>query len=467
MNLIRNCGFVAILAGTLSCMAVAQSQQSADQSAQRAQQARVTQGPLIQYADDQFAVVSWSTDVPGDSRVFYGTDENNLTQVAEGATNTTAHRVHVSNLTPSTRYYFQIDNGQAGSPGQPTDSFETVATGGAPLRDQRPTRLASPAPQTAAVTRGPSIQYADDRSAVISWTTDKAAPNVVYYGTSENSLNQTAEGAAPNTEHRVHLSNLTPGSKYFFQIDTGQAPGASMPTYNFQTVAAGAGPIYDRAAAQGNAEPVLQSRPQEKIYKGGLLVPAGTEVHVTLDTPLSSKTSRVGDEFTATVNQPVISQNGVVAIPAGARVRGEVSNVEQGKVLASVRGKARLDLRFTDAILPDGTKLPITATLLGVGQKGGSNANEEGGVTDKTQGKEVAKDVGIGAGLGTVAGLIFGSALKGLAIGAIAGGGYVLATQGRDVQIPAESQLNIRLDHQLSIPKSSRGSYSEAPANPR
>jgi len=51
-----------------------------------------------------------------------------------------------------------------------------------------------------------------------------------------------------------------------------------------------------------------------------------------------------------------------------------------------------------------------------------------------------------------VAGLIFGGALKGLAIGAIAGGGYVLATQGKDVDIPAQSGMKLRLDQPLSIP---------------
>jgi hypothetical protein len=277
-----------------------------------------------------------------------------------------------------------------------------------------------------------------------------------------------------------------------------------MMTYNFQTAAQGAPPVFDRLAAQGvlgtmggqaatgsqasatqaaptqttaattaqtgsagqESGPVLAQRSRETIYKGGLLVPAGTEFSATLDSQLSSKTSKPGDEFTASISQPITAQNGAVAIPAGSRVRGQVSNVEQGKVLASVRGKARMDLRFTEVELPNGTVLPITATLLGVGQKTGTSTGEEGQVTDKTQGREVAKDVGIGAGLGTVAGLIFGSALKGLAIGAIAGGGYVLATQGRDVQIPADSQLNIRLDHQVSVPPRSGTTTTQQPSNP-
>ena len=87
--------------------------------------------------------------------------------------------------------------------------------------------------------------------------------------------------------------------------------------------------------------------------------------------------------------------------------------------------------------------------------KGGSTkASSEGQVTSGTSGKQVAKDVGIGAGIGTVAGLIFGSALKGLAIGAIAGGGYVLATKGKDVELPAQTGLILKVDQNMSVPAS-------------
>jgi hypothetical protein len=184
-------------------------------------------------------------------------------------------------------------------------------------------------------------------------------------------------------------------------------------------------------------------------------VPAGTELQATLDSYLSSKTSRQGDTFTATLNEPVTARNGATLIPSGSKLQGEVTNVEQGKILASVRGKGRLDLRFREVTLPNGTTLPITATLLGLnetGKKSGASTDEEGGVSGGTTGGRVAKDVGIGAGIGTVAGLIFGSALKGLAIGAIAGGGYVLANGGKDVELPADTGLRIRLDQNVAIP---------------
>ena len=182
-------------------------------------------------------------------------------------------------------------------------------------------------------------------------------------------------------------------------------------------------------------------------------VPAGTEMRATLDTPLSTKTSKPGDRFTATVSQPVHGSNGAV-IPAGARVEGEVAEAEQGKTLPSVRGRGKLNLRFRDIVLPNGQTVPLIATLVSVNNTSGKNtqkADNEGQVQSGTKGKDVAKDVGIGAGIGTVAGLIFGAPLKGLAIGALAGGGYVLATNGKDVSLPAETGMVIRLDQPLSI----------------
>jgi hypothetical protein len=182
----------------------------------------------------------------------------------------------------------------------------------------------------------------------------------------------------------------------------------------------------------------------------------GTEIRAALDTPLSSKTSKVGDRFTATVAQDVKGVNGSVGVPAGSKLEGEVSEVEEGKMLPQLRGKGRLNLRFTDIVLPNGTRAPVFLTLKNVTDTSGkqsstSSTSSEGEVNSHTGGGTIAKDVGIGAGVGTVAGLIFGHALRGLAIGAIAGGGYVLATQGKDVEMPAKAGLVLNADSPINI----------------
>ena len=184
-------------------------------------------------------------------------------------------------------------------------------------------------------------------------------------------------------------------------------------------------------------------------------VAAGTEFMAALDQPLSTKNSKVGETFTATVQQNSAAPNGSVAIPAGSKVQGEVVESEQGKTLPSVRGKGKLNMRFSSLLLPNGTSVPLSATLISVhGSTKGASAGQEGEVSGGTSGKEAAKKVGIGAGIGTVAGLIFGSAMKGLLIGAAAGGGYVLATEGKEVNLPAETGLKLRLDQNVAVPSS-------------
>ncbi len=438
----------------LTCVAAAQ----APQPVARLQ---VTEGPTITYVDDQFAVVAWTTNAPTESRVFYGTDADDLNRVAESLKATSAHRVDLPGLKPDTTYYFQLDTGAAA----PVHEFHTVAANGAPLHRQQSTPTASaPPPEPApgvTITRGPTIEFADDRSAVISWTTSDAAPSVVYYGTRRGDLTQTAEAASGTTFHRVHLSGLEPATTYFFALDTGQGQPAGAVS-NFQTAAADGQPIYNQQAAPaaGNAAPPADRPPENPENqdrprrRGGKEVPVGIEIQATLQDELSTKFSRYGDKFTAIVSQPVNAVDGSLAIPAGSKITGEVVESEQGRTLPAVRGRGKLNLRFRDLILPDGTTLPLNASLVSVHNM---KANEEGQVQSGTSGKTAAKGVGIGAGLGTVAGLIFGGPLKGLAIGAIVGGGYVLAAKGKDVVLPANSGMILRLEQTLSVPGQSGG----------
>jgi len=256
--------------------------------------------------------------------------------------------------------------------------------------------------------------------------------------------------------------------------DTPTAPAQTSPTPN---------PTPAPAPAQTTTTPQNQvpQTDQPAPASGTVLHPAnvpetaqgndvakGTEIRATLDTPLSSKTSKVGDRFTATVAQDVKGVNGSVGVPAGSKLEGEVSEVEQGKALPQLRGKGRLNLRFTDIVLPNGMRAPVFLTLKNVmdtagKQSGSTSTSSEGEVNSRTSGTTASKDVGIGAGIGTVAGLIFGHALRGLAIGAIAGGGYVLATQGKDVEMPAKAGLILNTDSPINI---SGTAASTSPTNP-
>src|SRR5258708_1611074 len=100
-----------------------------------------------------------------------------------------------------------------------------------------------------------------------------------------------------------------------------------------------------------------------------ITVPAGTELAVRLQTTLSTKTSREGDAFLATVGGPIVV-NGRVVIPQGATVHGHVALSEQpGK--ASGRGRMKLAL---DEVTYDGrnyaldTESPVYESKSGRGK---------------------------------------------------------------------------------------------------
>lgn len=459
----------------LSSGVLAQNNQerSYDNSAQQAPTTtvNVTQGPTIQYADDQFAVITWTTDQPFASRILYGKDASNLNQISEDSRSLSLrHQINLRNLQSNTTYYFRIDTGQGAQAAASADSvngFQTTSMGANPIRNQQPFKGSlqnaqsnageQPAPTAnfgnISVTRGPAIQYLDDTTAVISWTTNVPASNTLYYGTDRTNLLYTGGDFKDSTEHRVHLSNLKPNTRYYFQFDE----PSSQAIASFTTVSTGAQPLYDQqpaAAATLAASPLGGPQLTRRDHSPGHTneVPSGTEISANLESALSTKTSQVGERFIAVVGQPVRDINDRIVVPTGSRLNGQITESEEGKTLPTLRGRGKLNMRFDSITLPNGTNLPISATLLSVNQNGGNGSvSPEGEVQSSTKGSTAAKGVGVGAGIGTIAGLIFGGPLKGLAIGAIAGGGYVLATKGKDVELPANTELKIRLDQPVAL----------------
>src|SRR5438270_10137454 len=143
LAVVRGFGFSLSLILLVSCGAAAQrSYDDNSNTQQAAANANITQGPVIQYADDQFAVITWTTDQPFVSRVFYGKDASNLNQISEDVrSQSLRHQINLRNLQPSTTYYFRIDTGQGTAAAASTDSlngFQTTALGANPIRNQQP-----------------------------------------------------------------------------------------------------------------------------------------------------------------------------------------------------------------------------------------------------------------------------------------------------------------------------------------
>jgi hypothetical protein len=270
-------------------------------------------------------------------------------------------------------------------------------------------------------------------------------------------LSQTGTAPAPTSNPPAATDQQTSPSPAPSQSTTTAPSTTPLPAPQDQTTTAPQNPPVPQTDQPAPASGTVLHPANVPEVAQGRDIAKGTEIKAALDTPLSSKTSKVGDRFTATVVQDVNGVNGSVGIPAGSKIEGEVSEAEQGKALPQLRGKGRLNLRFTDLVLPNGSRAPVFLTLKNVTDTSGkqdtkTSTTSEGEVNSRTSGGSAAKDVGIGAGIGTVAGLIFGHAIRGLAIGAIAGGGYVLATQGKDVEMPAKAGLVLNTDSPINVP---------------
>ncbi len=68
--------------------------------------------------------------------------------------------------------------------------------------------------------------------------------------------------------------------------------------------------------------------------------------------------------------------------------------------------------------------------------------------------KTDVEDVAIGTAGGSVAGIIFSRILRGTIIGLVGGSAYVVAKKGKDVELPAQTGMLVRMDSNVSLPAS-------------
>jgi len=168
-----------------------------------------------------------------------------------------------------------------------------------------------------------------------------------------------------------------------------------------------------------------------------ITVPSGTLLPVELTTGLTSESSSVEDPVRATLRR-AITIAGVQALPAGTLVLGNVTAVERS---ARVKGRARIAFRFT-AIDPPGTAERVSVRTQTVSR-----------LAPATKKQDAAK-IGGGAAGGAIIGGILGGgdgAAKGAAVGGAAGTGVVLSTRGKEVRLPAGTNLSVRLAAPLTL----------------
>ncbi len=206
-----------------------------------------------------------------------------------------------------------------------------------------------------------------------------------------------------------------------------------------------------------------------------VVVPADTNIPLVLKNSVNTRTAYVGQSIYCSTIYPITVSNHVV-IPKGSSIKGSVTQVVRP---GRVKGRAQLGLRFDELILPNGTTVPLRATLSGFGATGkeGFNKNEskvEGASTKGNDAGKIARTTLPGAEIGTIVGASKGSIGKGLGIGSAAGaaGGliWVLSTRGEDLSLPHGTSLELQLSVPLTFNRNDVESptrYDEGPALPR
>jgi hypothetical protein len=171
-------------------------------------------------------------------------------------------------------------------------------------------------------------------------------------------------------------------------------------------------------------------------------LPSGTTVDVRLDNEIGTKSSKVGDTFSATVENAVVASNGVTAVPAGSRIYGKVTGLDNSD---RVGEPAAIKIDF-ERIVVDGVSRPFYAkvTATNLATRGADSRDE------------TLKKAGVGAAAGAVLGAILSGGdldkiLLGGALGAAAGTVISLGTGDVEGVLPAGTTMQLTTTRTVAL----------------
>jgi len=167
----------------------------------------------------------------------------------------------------------------------------------------------------------------------------------------------------------------------------------------------------------------------------GLEIPAGSQLTVRMIDSVDSESSRMGDTFRASIDEPV-TINGQTMIPRGADV---VARLVDDQKSGKIQGRTILKLVLT-SVTVNGRPVDVSTqdVVKESSSRGARSAKVIGGTT------------ALGAVLGGIAGGGRGAAI-GAGSGAAVGTGAQVITSGQRVKIPSESRLVFTLTNGIRL----------------
>ena len=167
-----------------------------------------------------------------------------------------------------------------------------------------------------------------------------------------------------------------------------------------------------------------------------LTVPAGTVIQIRTRDFLSSDGNHKGDNFIATLAQPIVI-DGWVVMRRGQTINGQVTDaVRAGRV----KGVSRLQLDLSQLTLVDGQLVPVQTQLL----------NASAGTSNGRDAAAIGVTTGTGAAIGAAAAGGPGAAI-GAGAGFVASVAGVLLTRGKPTIITPETLLTFKTEQPVTI----------------
>jgi hypothetical protein len=189
-------------------------------------------------------------------------------------------------------------------------------------------------------------------------------------------------------------------------------------------------------------------------------LPQGTEIHLTLVTPIDTAIAKAGDPIIAVTATPVVLENQTI-VAAGTRIHGVLGTVQKAKYFSSFKGQAYINIVFK-TIEIDSRLISAQMSLQAIGKpRVGSSTSPirkdvkitEGEVVqEKHDYKGDAIALAIGGGGGSTIGMIAGNLGRGMGIGFAVGAAYVVAHKGKEVNLPANTAMLVRVDNTVMVP---------------
>jgi hypothetical protein len=213
------------------------------------------------------------------------------------------------------------------------------------------------------------------------------------------------------------------------------------------------------AALVCTAAPSSYAEPRQVIQ--------GTQVHLTLLSGITSAVAKDGDPFVAVVAEPVYLGSQLL-LPAGTRVNGTIGTVEKARRFSIFRGQAYMNLTFR-SIEVDSRLIPVQMSIITIQQPRGQAEGkrrkdvkvEEGQVVQERH--DVKGDIvgaTIGTGGGTLIGAVFSHVARGFGFGLAGSAVYIVARKGKDLDLPAQTGMLVRMDNTITVPVSSASNVS-------